>query len=934
MKCLSSGDSRRKRAGFAVAALIAFASVGCRQTNQSTPESAGLSHESAASTSSPADPETTPLITGRHIDPYVDVTQNVGSNPTNMLAVRGGRYAITTDVGYRQALWSLDTTTGKGVAHVSFPTRGSLDKTNGLYYGLAATPDGTLYASQGNHDSIAVVCIEENGSLTSLQTINTKKHDFPSGLALDAKGRLYVANNNPQVQGLPAPGSVAIYDPASERELGRFRFTESFGGTTNFPLSVAVLADGSKLYVASERDSAVYVLNTFDPAQIKLVATIPTGSHPDALLLDKGQRRLFVANADSDTVSIVDTSTDAIAATVLLRPSIARELAGASPTGLALSADEKWLYVTLGDMNAVAIVDVKDKEVESYVPAGWYPTGVVVSPDGKRLLVSNAKGTQLRNPNPVPGKKNHQSPLNIVEGNVTSVAIPAKAQFKASAEQVLANNRLTPRHLNGENPLKAISLRSGRIKHVIYIVKENRTYDQVLGDMPQGNGDKKYAIFGREVTPNEHALAERFVLLDNFYDCGEVSGDGWVWSTQAMANEYVIRNVPYGYSGRGHHFDYEGENNSYPAGGFPTTDPSGKPTSQVPMFKNGAKPIPDVAESPGGHLWDLAEKNGLTYRNFGFFENDGPRTPDKKRISPENWPSATGLLPAGHDLDGMTDIDFRRFDLDYPDSDAPRIYFDRTKNDNFLWGKTKYCKNYSPSRFSEWNRYFKMMLAKDPSGDSLPNLMTVRFCVDHTAGANPNKHTPRSMVADNDCAVGELVDAISHSPIWKSTAIIVIEDDAQAGPDHVDTHRSTCYVISPWIKRASVDHTFHNTASCLRTIENLLDLPPMCQYDGASQPIMDWDAEPTNAEPYEAMLPNEQIAMERNKKAGELNPVSPEAQAMRQSLAMDFTQEDAAPAELLDQIIWKSVRGWDSPMLPTPHGYIPASANQQRDDDD
>ena len=852
--------------------LTAMALGGCHHASQSSTSLSGAKDL--------PEPKSERLITGRHISPSAEETQNVGSHPANMIAVLDGKFAISTDAGYRQALWSIRTSDGKGVSSVSFAgRRGTLDRSNGLYYGLAATPEGKVYAAQGNHDSIAVFQVEPDGKLTATQTINTRKSDFPAGLALDSKGFVYVANNDPQPAGVPVPGSMAIYDPATEREVGRYRFTDSFGGTPNFPLGISVLKDGSKTYVASERDAAVYVLNTADPAHIERITALSTGSHPCAMLFDKSQGRLFVANADSDTVSIVDTKTDQITATVLLRPVVAKDLPGASPTALALSPDEKWLYVALGDMNAVAVVDVPDREVESYIPAGWYPTGVVLAPDGKHLLVANAKGTALRNPNPTPGKR-HQAPLNVIEGNVITVAIPDKAHFKESAEQVLANNRLTARHLNNGNPLKNIGLQAGKIEHVIYIVKENRTYDQILGDLPQGNGNPKYCIFGRDVTPNQHALAERFVLLDNFYDCGEVSGDGWVWSTQAMANEYVIRNVPYGYSERGRHFDYEGENNSIPSGGFPATDANGNPSSQLPVYKDGAKPIPDVAESPGGHLWDLARKNGLTYRNYGFYENDSPRPRDGKRVMPDNWPSSVGLLPAGHELGGVTDIDFRRFDLDYPDSDAPKIYYEKTHNSRFLWGKTKYGVHDSPSRFSEWNHEFREMLEKDPSGKSVPNLMTLRVGDDHTQARSSDKHTPRSMIADNDFAVGQIVQAISHSPIWKSTAIFIIEDDAQDGPDHVDTHRSTCYVISPWIKRSSVDHTFHNTASCLRTIECLLGLPPMCQYDATSAPIMDWDSAPNNADPFIATMPKEQYAMEHNPRNGDTRPVSPEISSL------------------------------------------------------
>ena len=207
---------------------------------------------------------------------------------------------------------------------------------------------------------------------------------------------------------------------------------------------------------------------------------------------------------------------------------------------------------------------------------------------------------------------------------------------------------------------------------MIYIVKENRTYDQILGDIPQGNGDPKRCLFGRNVTPNAHALCERFVLLDNFYDSGEVSGDGWTWSAEAQSNEFIQKSVPYNYSGRGRSYDFEGEVNAYPTGGFPAIGPDGKPLSIDPRFRDGGPAITDVGEAPGGHLWDLVRKTGLSYRNYGFFVVGGDRD-SRGQIFPDNWPSVPGLQPAGHDLAGITDIDFRRFDLDYADSDAAKF---------------------------------------------------------------------------------------------------------------------------------------------------------------------------------------------------------------------------------------------------------------------
>jgi YVTN family beta-propeller protein len=904
-----------------------------------------------------------PLSTGRQIDPSLrESSAPIGHMPVNVLLSPDGKYAVTTGCGSREQLCAIDVANGRETGKVEY--RGTpQNKSNGLYFGLAFGPGGKIYAAQGAAERVAVVSLNAAGVLEKEREIETGAKDFPAGLAVDGKGRLYVTHNDPtHTKAVPfgTPASVSVHDAASGKQLGRFTFEDDLG-LSNFPLAVTVNADGSRLYVASQRDDAVYVLDASDPANVRRRAMLTTGSHPCGLLLNKAQSRLYVSNAHSDTVSIVDTAADKVIGTVLLRPQVARDLAGATPLGMALSHDEKFLYVALGDMNAVAVVDLLDSkgpELEGYIPTGWYPTAVAVS--GKALLVTNGKGDLARVPHDfMKGSKSVASPLALYEGSLWRVAIPNKAELKTLTQTALEHARLTPKHLGKENLLQAISRQAGKIKHVIYIVKENRTYDHVLGDLPQGNGDPERCLFGREVTPNQHALAERFILLDNFYDSGEVSGDGWTWSTQAHANEYTIRNVPYQYSGRGRVFDYEGTNNEYPTGGFPAKGPDGAPLSEDPRFKDGGKPVPDVAASPGGHLWDMARKHGLTYRNYGFFCSNGVKQAGKV-ITPDNWPASAGLQPAGQNLSGITNIDFRRFDMNYPDSDAPTFYAKQFNDPKYLWPLKSYGAAGAPSRFSEWKREFDLMLAKDPTGASVPNLMTLRLCTDHTSGGSPGHASPRCMVADNDYSVGQLVEAVSHSPIWKSCAIVIIEDDAQNGPDHVDAHRSICFVISPWMKKAAVDHTFQNTVSAIRTIECLLNLPPMCQYDAASSVIGGWDDAPRNDAPCKAIMPSAEIMKERNKtSASPIEPISPEQpkelpstkpasrpaanlkadRPLRSeddlaaaSLEMDFTRADRAPADLLNRVIWKTVKGVNSEPPPTPR--VIAAPGQVRDDDD
>ena len=918
-----------------------------------------------------------PLVTGKKITlPPLGTQTNVGSLPMNMILTPDGKYAISTDMGFRQGLACVSTVTGALAQPITAPAPinpdgspaglpvsksilqfGAMNADGtygppGLYYGLAVQSNGdgttTLYASEGASNAVAVVTVGADGSLALKQTFALKAGDFAAGLAVDGRGNLFVAINETYPAGaianLTTPGSLLVLDAGSGAIKSRYSFILPVSlladgktpfSPTNFPLAVAATV-GGKVYVTSQRDADVLVVDCSDPNNPKAGATIPTGAHPISLLLNKAQTKLFVANAHSETVSIVSTATDTVAGTILLLPTGAHSLPGATPTGLALTPDESRLYVSLGDLNAVGVVNLAAGQTIGYIPAGWYPTAVVASPFKKQILVTDAKGTQTRYPNPAYKQFSFagQYDLNLIEGSVQTIPVPNSMQLPMQTQQVLANSRLaeigtaSPTTVTASNPLAAINLKAGGIKHVFYIIKENRTYDQILGDEPNGNGEPSLALFGQNVTPNLHALAERFVLLDNFYDCSEASGDGWPWSTQGQASEYVIKNLPYNYSGRGRNYDFEGTNNNYPVGGFPALDPYGRPLVPNSPFHdptNGGKApaVTDVSEAPGGHIWDDALKNinltgtGLTnkYRNYGFFAVFGDNV-----ATPDNYPADAGLQPAGHDGGGITDIDFRRYDASYADSEGPLKTYAKTGMASALYPLQAYGHYAEPSRFTEWNREFQQMLANDPTGNSVPAFETVRFMHDHTQGLSAGVHTPRAEVADNDYSIGQFVDAISHSAIWNSTAIFVIEDDAQDGPDHVDSHRSTCYVISPYIKRASVDHTFYNTDSVLKTMELLLNIPPMNQYDAVATPILDFGTDPTqNGGQYAASLPDTSIL-------GEIAPAANMAGALlpleRLSAKMDFIHPDSAPADLLNEIIWKSVKGVHSKMPAIHHSGL------------
>ncbi len=859
-----------------------------------------------------------PLVTGKFIsDPPLGTVTNVGSLPFNLAASPDGKFAVATNIGYRQYLSVINTSTGALASQIDYNAglnNGLGSPSTGLYYGLVFDPnlnnDGTytLYSAQGSFSKIEILKLNAStGALTSVGTISSKINgDFVTGLALSADGKtLYAANNqfygSPAANDLLSPGSVSVIDVPSKTEVGRYNFSAPL---PNFPLPI--LAVGNTVYVGSQRDGVVYAINVTNPASPTLASTpygsgaIPadtalnTFAHPIALVKSKLGPFLYIAGAHSDKLIVVNTTNNAIVNAIPLQPKggAAASLPGATPTGIAENANGL-LFVTLGDMNAVAVVNpavAPASAVLGYLPVGWYPTGVVVSPSGN-LVVTNAKGTQTRYPNPsyVQYAFANAYDLNLIEGNVETISNPL-ANLAANTAQVLVNNRIANIVPSGQNPL---SVQAGQIKHVLYIIKENRTFDQVLGDIgvAGANADPSLTLFGSGITPNLHALAKRFVLLDNFYNCGEASGDGWPWSTQGQATEYVIKNLPYNYSGRGRNYDFEGQNNGYPVGGF------GPGLSAA--FPSGVPPIPDVSEAPGHHIWDNVLAHGLSYRNYGFFYTFGV-----SGLIPDNYPGGVNLI-------GRSDLNFRRFDGNYADSEAYKAY-------NLTMPLATYGANNAPSRYTEWNREFTASLAADPTGNSVPNFQTIRFMKDHTSGYYPNQYSPQSMVADNDYAVGQLVDRVSHSAIWNSTAIFVIEDDSQDGPDHVDAHRSTCYVISPLIKRSSLDHTFYNTDSVLKTMELLMGLPPMNQYDAVADYIADFDTTPSNSEPYTAILPSRRVIARKTPGSAAMKPGSPQLKLATLTKSMDFVHPDSADPKVLNEILWKAVKGFDA-KLPVIH---------------
>jgi len=823
----------------------------------------------------PTQPPKIPLITGKFITPLGKQT-NVGSYPNNTLLSPDGKYLIVTSLGARTRLTVLSATDGSVVSQVDYTgnSPSQRGRSEGLFYGLAFGPttnEGTLlYAAQGSDDQVSILTLSAEGKLTRTDKSVVIPSDMKrgtgenvttlplhiAGIGLNRSGtQLYAAANtgNPNRDMESALQVVDIPTGVVVRRIG----------VEGYPFAVAVVSKGAnadrKVYVSSEQRGTVSVV---DVDAGKTVKTIETGSSATALLFNRDQTRLFVANTGSDTVSIINTETDKVERTLLLRPIDARDLPGTTPQGMALSPDESTLYVALSDLNAVAVVDLKENQLKGFIPAGWYPTSVAVSPDGRKLFVANAKGTGVRNPNsapvPIAGSSRPQYIQNIIEGTVSTIDIqPTMNVLNWYTSQVVTNNKIRP------NLVKVAreALKNPGIEHVIYIIKENRTYDQVLGDMSRGNGDPNLLMFGREITPNQHALAERFVLLDNFYCCAEVSGDGWNWSTAGMVSEYNSRNVVYGYTGKVRPYDYEGANNG------------------VPVDLEG---IPDVNTPPGGYIWDNCARNGVSYRNYGFFAVFNENKPDKKALV------------------GKTCPDFLQYNMDYADSEAwVKHGLQPAPRQIKEYGQYK-----DPSRMTAWLREFNQFVANK----NLPKFMMVRLGRDHTSGTTPGTYSPRAMVADNDYAVGQLVEAVSKSPYWEKTAIFIVEDDAQNGYDHVDAHRSIAFVVSPYIRRGTVDHRFFNTDSTIRTMELLLGLPPLNQYTAVAEPLAVFTDTPQNSDPYQAILPAKEIVSEIN---------GAQAYRAQDSLALlNPLVEESAPDEELNDILWHAIKGVDVPAPP------------------
>jgi YVTN family beta-propeller protein len=581
-------------------------------------------------------------------------------------------------------------------------------------------------------------------------------------------------------------GTVTIHTSANDRTIA----------TGSHPAAVAAGPDRT-FYVANRGEATV----THVVSETKSV-TIPVELHPAALALSSDGSKLYVACSDADAIDVIDTKYDAVVARIPVGLPQGR---GASPNALALAPDGT-LYVSLGAENAIA--QIRDDRVIARAPAGWYPTGIAA--DANDVYVSNGRGEGSR-ANPDYNPERRGDPEYVGSAMSGSVRAIARASFDASSTALVAANLPHP----GPTPAQTILRAHGPIEHVIYIIKENRTYDQVFGDLPKGDGDPKLAWFGANVTPNDHALVMRFGIFDRTFTDAQVSASGHNWSTAAFANDYVERFWPPNYGGRRKLYDFE----------------------------DGA-----VGSVPGtGYLWDDADAHGVSLRDYGEFVSDP--------VSPGGpyWTHMPGLV-------GRIDPHSPGFDLKISDE----------------------------VRVDEWQREYETYVRNG----NLPALTILRLPNDHTYGTKPGELTPQAYAAQNDHALGRVVDVVSHSKYWKSTAIFAIEDDSQNGPDHVDDQRTTFYLVSPYAA-PGVHHAQYTTSSVVRTIELLLGLPPMNIYDRLAPPMYDGFALTPDLRPYTVLAPRIDVTAKNEKTA----------YGAAESARMDFHDADAADERVLNDIL-------------------------------
>ena len=807
----------------------------------------------ADATSRPREPRVTLLPNGWRISP-VGQHFTVGDLPMNLVVSPDGDHLIVTNNGYSQP----------NLVVYDFTKQISRDKVmlESAWLGLAFHPDGKRLYSSGSAKNRVDEFSWDKGALKKAGEIALPKpanDSFVGGLAVAPDGqRLYtvhVLGEKLHAVDLASRAVVKSIDLPAE------------------PYTVLVSPDSSLVYLSLWGGSKVLVFNAAD---LSLKREIEVGEHPNAMAFSKDGARLFVACANTNAVWNVDLAQGHATEQISIAP-FPNMPPGATPNALDLSPDGKTLLVANADNNTVAVIEIKADgkgEVEGFIPTGWYPTGVRYSKDGSKIFILSGKGL-VGAANPRGAQAGLGRPPDgqytgaMLWGSLTTLDNPNAAKLMEYTATVVfvtpdtGKSQLVP----AKAPLRSVvPLRVGApspIKHVFYVIRENRTYDQVLGDLPQGNGDPSLTLFGENTTPNAHALARQFVLLDNFYVDAEVSYDGHAFSTGAWATDAVEKIWPMNYGRREARYLSEG-------GG-----------AMRNQFGN-------LAAGPRGYIWDAAARKGVSYRSYGEFSIPGAEVRwDEEGMKPPYYGSVPGLKDHVHPT-------YPPYNLSIPDNQRIDVWLEE---------------------FREFEK-----------NGNLPRLNILRLGNDHTAGSRPGARTPRAMIAENDHALGRLVEAISKSRYWKETAIFVLEDDAQNGPDHVDAHRSLGFIISPYTQRRGfVDKTLYTTSGFLRTMELILGLEPLSQYDAAATPAYNAFSLTPNLIPYAARAPRIDIT--------EMNDAR--AWGAQASALMNLAEADRAPDLLLNEIVWRSVRGPNSKMPPPVRAaWLKRGGGDAEDDDD
>ncbi|MGI8951523.1 MAG: bifunctional YncE family protein/alkaline phosphatase family protein [Chitinophagaceae bacterium] len=759
----------------------------------------------------------------------------LGDLPLNIAVSSSKKYIGVTNNGQSvQSLQLIDIKNEKVLNSVEIPKS---------WLGLRFSADEKfLYASGGNDNWILKYTIINNKIILKDSIKLGDKWPVkisPTGIDIDdAKHLLYVTTKE--------NNSLYVVDLNTKKILHQI----TLGGEA---YTCLLSPDKKELYITCWGCDKLIVFNT---TENKITDSINVGDNPNDECLSKNGQFLFVANANDNSVSVIDIKKRKVLETLnaALYPN---SPSGSTSNGVALSEDEKTLYVANADNNCLAVFDASkpgSSKSKGFIPVGWYPTCVKII--GKKIFVANGKGfSSMANPygpNPIKGsvkfqkgdtaKHEEQYIGGLFKGTLSIIDEPSSQKLSVYSQAVYHNTPYNKSNENiskgeKENPIPQKIGDTSPIKYVFYIIKENRTYDQVLGDVKEANGDTSLVLFGEKITPNLHAIAKEFVLLDNFYCDGEVSADGHNWSMGAYATDYLEKTWPTSYGDRGGDYDAEG---------------------------NRA-----IANNKNGFIWDACKRAGVSYRTYGEFADDyKPNIPVLKNHFCPYYTS---------------------WDLSVRDT----------------------------TRVGQWKRDFDSLVAVN----ALPQMNTLRIICDHTEGLAKGRPTPFAHVADNDLACGMFLDYLSKSSVWKQSVVFIVEDDAQNGPDHVDAHRTTAYVAGGFVKRHYVDHTMYSTSSMLRTMELILGIKPMTQYDAAANPM--WrcfsatsDLTAFNAKPLQVDI-NEKNKVENT--------------WQKKSETFDFSKEDRVPDLEFTEVIWKAVKG-ENAIVPPPKRAAFVKVSNRKDD--